>query len=111
MPSAKLHQVHYRAALIISGCPLGTNQIKTLDCIGWLSLAKRRNEKKLLLMFDFERNLLPTYVHNEFSHYLNPVQDQRLRIPQVYWLPTTMLSKFSKSTIPSSINPLAPENF
>ena len=47
----KLDQVHYRAACIISGCMPGTSRVKVLNCLGWLSLKSRRDQKKCILMF------------------------------------------------------------
>jgi hypothetical protein len=100
---SKLDQIHYHAGLIVSGCPADTSHAKLLECLGWMSLQQCRSEKKFHLMYDFEHNLLPTYVHNAFSQYINPVRDQHLRNPQPYRLPRNMSTKFIKSTIPSAI--------
>jgi hypothetical protein len=70
---SKLDQIHYRAGLIVSGCPQGTSHIKLLECLGWVSLQKRRTEKKYALVYDFEHNSVPTY----FFRFINPVQDRR----------------------------------
>jgi hypothetical protein len=61
---AKLDQIHY--ALIVSWCIWGTNTTKVLMCLGWMSLEQRRNEKKLMLMYDVESNGLPPYILNNF---------------------------------------------
>lgn len=55
-------------------------------------------------MYDVEHNNIPTYVHNEFVQYRNPVFDGRLRNRRTYNLPRNMSQNLTKSTIiPSSI--------
>jgi hypothetical protein len=39
----RLDQIHYRAALIVSGCIWGANTTKVLKCLGWMSLEQRMN--------------------------------------------------------------------
>jgi hypothetical protein len=52
---AKLDQIHYRAALIVSGCIWGSNCSKVLNwCLDWMTLQQRRAVKKAVLMYDVE---------------------------------------------------------
>lgn len=100
---AKLDQVHYRAALIVSGCIKGTSRVKVFRCLDWMSLEERRNEKKLVLMFDVENDSVPDYVANNFIEFRNPVLDERLRNICPYRLPARVSQRFSKSTVPTCI--------
>jgi hypothetical protein len=99
----KLDQVHYRAALIVSGCMQGSNRTKVLKCLGWMSLGDRRREKKLKLMYDVEQECLPAYVNNAFAEYRNPVIDARLCNRRHHRLPTNVTQRYLNSTIPSAI--------
>ena len=100
---AMLDRIHYHAALTVSGCMVGTSETKVLKCIGWLSLAVRRKEKKLLLMHDLENNRLPVFIVPSFYQYLNPVHDVRLRNHRKFALPRGCSQRFYNSTIPNSI--------
>jgi hypothetical protein len=50
-PLSRLDQIHYRAALIVSGCIQGTACNKVFKCLDWMPLSQRRHEKKLLFMY------------------------------------------------------------
>jgi hypothetical protein len=64
---------HYRGALFVSGCLHGSNANEVLKCLGWMSLADRRNEKLLILMSDNEHNMVPSYISQIYNSYLNHV--------------------------------------
>jgi hypothetical protein len=100
---AKLEQIHYRAALIVSGCIWGSNRTKVFKCLDWMTLEQRRVEKKLVLMYDIENRHITTYVLDNFVQYRNPIFDVRLRNHQPYRLPVNVSLRFAKSTVPSSI--------
>jgi hypothetical protein len=99
----KLDQIHYRVALLVSGCIQGTSKIKVFNCLNWSSLESRRKEKKAILMFDVENGRIPIYVHNIFTRYLNSMQDGRLRNIKKYKIPLNMSKKSLISTVRSSI--------
>ena len=101
---SRLDQIHYHAALIVSGCIWGTSCEKTFKCLGWMTLEQRRREKKMVLMFDVENNNLPKYVNDNFTVFKNPVVDNRLRNQRPYILPPRMSLKFRKSTVASAIS-------
>ncbi len=100
---SKLDQLHYRAALLVSGCMQGTSAKKVFACLNWNSLEIRRKEKKMTLMFDVENGSIPYYVKNIFNMYVNPIQDQRLRRIKKYRIPTNLSNRTLRSTVPSSI--------
>lgn len=100
---SKLEQIHYRAALIASGCSRGTSRCKVYRCLGWMSLAERRKEKKCIFMYDVISNHVPMYVRQAVGSYINPVNDNRLRNNREFRLPCNMTRRFARSTIPSSI--------
>ncbi len=100
---AKLDQIHYRAALIVSGCLHGSNTNKVFNCLGWASLEQRRKEKQLLLVYEAENGDLPSYVLDKFLQFRRTDHDNRLRNQITYRLPTRMSQRFQKSTIPNSI--------
>ena len=100
---AKLDQIHYRAALVVSGCLHGTNSQKVLKCLGWASLEQRRKEKQLLLIYEAENGDLPPYILSKFLQYKRTAHDNRLRNQSAYRLPARMSQRLTRSTIPSSI--------
>jgi hypothetical protein len=57
-----MDKIHYRAALMVSGCLWGSNNAKVFKCLVWMTLGQRRQEKKLVLMYDVENdNCLDTF--------------------------------------------------
>ena len=100
---ARLDQVHYRAGLIVSGCPQGTNRLKVFDCLGWMTLEKRRAIKKLTLMYDVEHNSVPSYINRAFTKFRNPEPTVRLRNHRQYNIPVNVSTRYAKSTIPDAI--------
>jgi hypothetical protein len=100
---AKLEQVQYRAALIVSGCIKGTNNQKVLKCLDWMKLEKRRDEKKLVLMFDVTHSNTPSYVQEAFNKYRNLHANRRLRNHRNFLIPTNASTLRRKSTVCSSI--------
>ena len=99
----KLEQIHYRAALVVSGCSLGTSKCKVYRCLGWMSLSERRKEKKCIFMYDVISHNVPNYVHQAVVSFSNPVNDNRLRNSRDFRLPHNMSRRFAKSSIPSAI--------
>ncbi len=100
---AKLDRVHYRAALLVSGCIHGSNSKKLLQCLGWLDLTQRRNEKKACLMYDNENNLTPTFIREIISPYRNAPPQRITRFHRNFSIPTYVKSAFLRTTIPTSI--------
>lgn len=101
---SRLDQIHYHAALIVSGCIWGTSCENTFKCLGWMTLEQRRRVKKMVLMFDVENNNLPKYVNDNCTVFKNPEVDNRLRNQRPYILPSRMSLKFRKSTVASAIS-------
>jgi hypothetical protein len=99
----KLDIIHYRAGILVSGCLFGTNSSKVLRCLGWMSLRDRRQEKLAILMFDYERNLLPSYLIEAINVFRNPHHDARLRQTRQFILPTHMSHDMWQSPIPTAI--------
>ena len=100
---AKLDQVHYRAALLVSGCMRGTSAIKVLKCVDWATLDQRRSEKKLVLMYDVTNFNAPSYVQDIFQQYRNVPAQRVLRHHRDFVVPVNTSVKFRKSTVFSSI--------
>jgi hypothetical protein len=99
----RLYQIHYRAAIIISGCTHGTSAQKVIRSLDWMTLGARRREKRMVLMYDIQHNSVPSYVHDIFTDYRNPVVDVRLRTQQPFLLPPRMSARLRRSTVPSTI--------
>jgi hypothetical protein len=57
----KLDRMHYRDALVVSGCIHGSNISKVFTCLGWLSLADRRREEKKINIR--KRNVFGPIIH------------------------------------------------
>jgi hypothetical protein len=100
---AQLDRIHYRAAVLVSGCVHGSNSHKVLKCLDWPTLADRRELKRLSLMYEVTHNVLPPYLGNLFDNYRNLVPDRRLRIINQFRLPARMSRRMQKSTVPSAI--------
>ncbi len=71
----KLDQVHYNAAILVSGCIHGSNTDKVLSLLNWQSSKSRRLERQKIYMFKVSKGLTPIYVLSIFSP-LGP-KDQR----------------------------------
>jgi hypothetical protein len=100
---SKLEQVQYRAALIVSGCIKGTNNQNVLKCLDWMKLEKRRDEKKLVLMFDVTHSNTPSYVQEAFNKYRSLHANRRLRNRRNFLIPINASTLRRKSTVCSSI--------
>ncbi len=99
----KLDRIHYRAALLVSGCIHGSNSNKVLKCLAWLDLNKRRNEKKACLMFDNENNQTPIFIREIIDQYRTPPPQRVTRHHRNFIIPTNLSRAFMRTTIPSSI--------
>ena len=100
---ARLDQVHYRAGLIVSGCLHGTNKLKVFECLGWMTLEKRRALKKLTLMYDVEHSGVPSYINRAFTKFRNSEPMVRLRNQRQYNIPVNISTRYAKSAIPNTI--------
>jgi hypothetical protein len=100
---AKLDQVHYRAALLVSGCITGTNSQKVLKCLDWTTLECRRNEKKVILIYDVIHNNAPSYVQDVFNVYRCTHVQRLVRNQRVFAILVNTSSKLRKLTVCSSI--------
>ena len=84
---SNLDKVHYRAALIVSGCIHGTNTNKLFKTLGWRALGNRRDEKLALLMQKTRLGLVPSYVRKIYVQVLNRVIRPGLRVRNYYRVP------------------------
>ena len=96
----KLDRIHYRGALIVSGCLHGTNSNKVLNSLG---LSSRRDERLLTLMYDNVNHSGPSYISNLFRQYHNPIENTRTRHSRSYRFPIKMSHAMRCSTIPKTI--------
>ena len=99
----KLDRVQYRAALLVSGCIHGTNKVKVLKCLGWMSLSDRRKERLSLLIHDSNSNALPSYLQQSINSLRNRNRNVRLRNPREFIIPAHFSNDMRTSPIPSAI--------
>ena len=81
------------------------NANKVNSCLGWRSLGARREEKKLLFLYDvINNNKMPIYVNQAFSTYRNHnVLHNENRLRRVRTLPAHCKAKIRKGTVISCI--------
>ncbi|CAH1775134.1 unnamed protein product, partial [Owenia fusiformis] len=100
----KLDRLHYKAALIVSGCIKGTNTNKVLKILNWAPLSEKRKQKKLLLMHDVYYENAPPYISNIFNLYRNKRPTRALRKTPHFIVPAKQSEKTRRGTVVSSIS-------
>ena len=99
----KLEQLHYSAALIVSGCIRGSNRNKVLNVLNWQTLESRRLERINLYMYKISKQLSPPYVLSIFEKYkTNHVRNFRNPLP--FKQPNFTPIVYNKSPIVKMIN-------
>ncbi len=94
----QLDKLHYRAALLISGCIQGSNSAKVLRILNWQSLESRRTECQKIYMFKATKLTVPVYVMSIFDRYKpNIVTARNLRDIKPFRFPANYSSKFRSS--------------
>ena len=59
-----IEQVHYKAALIVSGCWQGTSREKLYDELGWESLTEIRWARRLSTFYKITNGLARSYLYD-----------------------------------------------
>ena len=94
--------MHYRAALLISGCIQGTSKNKLFKSLNWNELSTRTDEKYLKLMYQVKNKTVPSYLQRIFDQHRNPVQNVNLRRIRHFTAPKP-IGSFSKSPVTRAI--------
>ncbi len=94
----QLDKLHYRAALLVSGCIQGSNSIKVLRILNWQSLESRRSERQQIYMFKAMQLVVPDYVASIFNRYKpNLLTARTLRDIKPFRFPANSSSKLRSS--------------
>lgn len=94
----RLDRIHYRAAILVSGCIHGSNRKKVLSVLNWKELADRRNERLLTYMYKVNNDRSPVYVTSIFDRY-RFIPGRPLRNFNPYHIPAHSSSKLRNSPL------------
>lgn len=100
----KLERIQYDAARIVTGLTRSTSTDNLVKEMGWVSLSKRRLFQKLILMYKYNNNQLPSYLNDIYPSNVSETTGYNLRNSLDYATVTRRLEIYSRSVIPSSIS-------
>ncbi|CAH1803242.1 unnamed protein product, partial [Owenia fusiformis] len=81
----------------------GTSTEKLLFSLGWKALSQRRDERKATHMFKVSKELVPSYVLDIYTPFLNQRHRPGLRSFRTYHIPARASTKFRNSPAISPI--------
>ena len=99
----RLEQIQLTAAQIVTGLPVFSSLNSLYLETGWESLAERRKNKKLSLMYKIINNEAPLYLPDLLPRSIEAASNYNLRNSQNFEIPFTRLCSFETSFFPSTI--------
>lgn len=99
----RLEQVQMIAARIVTGLPTFASLQSLYYETGWETLAERRKQKKLNLMYKIVNNEAPTYLKDLLPNTVNDASTYNLRNSSNYNIPFSRLCSFQSSFFPSTL--------
>ena len=99
----RLEQVQLNAARIVTGLPIFASQNSLYYETGWDTLADRRKNKKLNLMYKITNNEAPSYLSDLLPNRVNEVGNYNLRNSDNYQIPFSRLCSFDTSFFPATL--------
>ena len=99
----RLEQVQLNAARIISGLPIFSSLNSLYYETGWDTLAERRTNKKLNLMYKIMHNDAPSHLSDLLPNRVNEAVSYDLRNHQNFQVPFSRLCSFDSSFFPSTL--------
>lgn len=99
----RLEQVQLNAVRIVTGLPVFASLNSLYSETGWESLADRRKNKKLSLMFKIINNEAPSYLTDLLPEQVSALSSYNLRNSQNFEVPFTRLCSYETSFIPSTL--------
>ena len=101
--SCLLEKIQHEAARIVTGLTRSVSLQKLYRECGWVSLAERRKQQKLALMYKVTHNLVPSYITDLIPPYVYEISAYPLRNRLDISLPPIRTEICKRSCIPSSI--------
>ena len=104
MDADKLEGVQLTAARIVTGAMPGTSNAKLYEELGWQTLASRRENAKLIMMYKIVNKLVPNYLQSVIPNIANPetsTYNTRQRFDLPHFRARTDL--FNNSFFPSTV--------
>ena len=99
----RLEQVQLNAARIVTGLPIFASQNSLYYETGWDTLADRRKNKKLNLMYKITSNEAPSYLSDLLPNRVNEVGNYNLRNSDNYQIRFSRLCSFDTSFFPATL--------
>lgn len=99
----RLEQVQLNAARIVTGLPIFSSLNAIYFETGWDTLAERRKNKKLNLMYKIVNNDAPAYLSDLLPDRVNETSNYNLRNNQNFQVPFSRLCSYDTSFIPSTL--------
>ena len=100
----KVEQLHYRAAIIVSGAINKSNKLKVYQSLNWRSLYERRSEKKAQFMYKVVKRLVPSYVAIIYDKFRTETIGINVRHRREFKLPPHRSHKYESSPAVSCIS-------
>ena len=99
----RLEQVQLHTARIVTGLPIFSSLNSLYYETGWDTLAERRTNKKLNLMYKIIHNDAPSYLSDLLPNRVNEAVSYDLRNNQNFQIPFSRLCSFDSSFFPSTL--------
>ena len=101
--SNRLEQVHLNAARIVTGLPIFASLQSLYQETGWETLAERRKNRKLILMYKIINNDTPNYLTELLPKTIGDTSTHNLRNSSNFVIPFTRLFSFQSSFFPTAL--------
>jgi hypothetical protein len=99
-----LEKLQYEAARIVTRLTKSVSIERLIREIGWVSLADRRQIKKLIIIYKYKTGNLPEYLRGIFPDLVSNNNNYNLRNNDDFITVSRRTEIYSKSFIPSAIN-------
>ena len=101
--SNRLEKLQLNAARIVTGLPIFPSANSLYTETGWETLAERRKNKKLTLMYKIINNDAPSYLTSLLPHRVNEISNYNLTDNENFEIPFSRLCTFETSFFPSTL--------
>ena len=100
----KIENLQYEAGRIITGLPIFTKKSLIYEELNWLSLEKRRQNRKLFLFYNIVHDNAPNYLKSLLPPIVSDFSNYNLRNRENFQSPAYRLRLTDSSFIPSASN-------
>lgn len=98
-----LERLQYDAARVVTGLTRSVSIERLLREIGWVSLSDRRKMQKLILVYKYKHENLPSYLNELFPETVNEANPYNLRNNNNFTALARRTEIYAQSVIPSAV--------